>query len=190
VTSLDGVELIVAASAQFERVVRQLPADSWDRPTPSEIAVRALVEHVVVGNRLTALLLAGVDRDEARTRLTGDQLGNDPLAAVAESARRQAEAFATTPLQQPVAGPTGAVTAAAYLRFRLVDLVVHAWDLLRAARLDETLDPRIAADVVRLVEPHLDDMLTTGAYGNGPSGTLAADASAQSRLLDWFGRRP
>jgi hypothetical protein len=64
------VELIAAASAQFERVVRQLPADSWDRPTPSEIAVRALVEHVVVGNRLTALLLAGVDRDEALTRPT------------------------------------------------------------------------------------------------------------------------
>jgi hypothetical protein len=75
------------------------------------------------------------------------------------------------------------------LRFRLIDLVVHAWDLLRAARLDETLDPRIATDVALLVEPRLDDMLATGAYGNGPSGTLAADASAQNRLLDWFGRR-
>jgi hypothetical protein len=53
------VELIVAASAEFERVVRQLPADLWDRPTPSTFSVRELVEHVVVGNRFTALLLAG-----------------------------------------------------------------------------------------------------------------------------------
>jgi hypothetical protein len=35
-----------------------------------------------------------------------------------------------------------------------------------------------------------DDMLAFGAYGAGPSGTLPPDASPQSRLLDWFGRRP
>jgi uncharacterized protein (TIGR03086 family) len=184
------VELIDAASAEFERVVRQLPADSWDRPTPSQLSVRELVEHVVVGNRFTALLLAGVDRDEARNMLTDDQLGDDPVAAVVESARRQAQAFATTPPGQPVAGPRGNVTAAAFLRFRLVDLVVHAWDLLRAARLDETLDPRVVVDLMTVVEPHVDEMLAYGAYGSGPSGTLPPNASPQHRLLDSFGRRP
>jgi uncharacterized protein (TIGR03086 family) len=184
------VELIEAAAAEFERVVRHLPADSWERPTPSDISVRELIEHVVVGNRFTALLLEGVDRDEARTMLTADQLGNDPVTAVVESARRQARAFAATPLDQFVAGPNGNVLAAAYLQFRLVDLLIHAWDLLRAARLDEALDPRIVVDVMNVVEPHLDEMLAFGAYGAGPSGTLAPDASPQSRLLDWFGRRP
>jgi uncharacterized protein (TIGR03086 family) len=184
------VELIDAASAEFERVVRQLPADSWDRPTPSQLSVRELVEHVVVGNRFTALLLAGVDRDEARSTLTGDQLGGDPVAAVVESARRQAHAFATTPPGQPVAGPRGEVPAAAFLRFRLVDLVVHAWDLLRAARLDEALDERVVVDLMTVVEPHLDEMLAYGAYGSGPSGTLPPNASPQHRLLDAFGRRP
>jgi hypothetical protein len=77
--SLRDVELIEAASAEFERVVRQLPADAWDRPTPSEISVREVIEHVVVGNRFTALLLAGVDRDHAQDMLTGDQLGADPV---------------------------------------------------------------------------------------------------------------
>ena len=188
--SLRDVELIDAASAEFERVVRQLPADSWDRPTPSEVSVRELIEHIVVGNRFTALLLAGVDRDEARTMVTGDQLGGDPVAAVVESARRQAQAFAAIPPGQPVAGPQGSIPAAAFLRFRLVDLVVHAWDFLRAARLDETLDPRTVVDLMKVVEPHLDDMLAFGAYGEGPSGTLPPNASPQSRLLDWFGRRP
>src|SRR6476660_553262 len=101
-----------------------------DRPTPSTFSVRELVQHVVVGNRFTALLLAGVDRDEARTMLLGDQLGDDPVAAVVDSARLQAQAFATTPPGQLVAGPNGKIPAAAYLRLRLVDLVVHAWDLL------------------------------------------------------------
>ena len=84
----------------------------------------------------------------------------------------------------------GDIPAAAFLRFRLVDLVVHAWDLLRGARLEETLDPRVVADLVEVVEPHLGEMLAYGAYGAGPSGTLPPDASLQSRVLDWFGRRP
>jgi uncharacterized protein (TIGR03086 family) len=188
--SLRNVELIEAASAEFERVVRQLPAESWELPTPSDISVRELIAHVVFGNRFTALLLAGLDRDEARTMLTGDQLGDDPRAAVIDSARTQIRAFATTPPGRPVPGPNGNSSAAAYLRFRLVDLVVHAWDLLRAAGLDETVDPRIVVDVLDMVAPHLDEMLAFGAYGAGPSGTLPADAAPQSQLIDWFGRRP
>lgn len=186
---VQGVELIDAASLEFERVVRQLPADSWDRPTPSQISVRELVEHVVIGNRFTALLLAGVGRDEAKAVLTSDQLGHDPVAAVVESARCQAQAFAAAPSEQPVAHPNGDIPAEALLRFRLVDLVVHAWDLLRAADLDETLDPSVVVGLASLVEPHLDDMLAFGAYGEGPSGTLPRQASQQTRLLDWFGRR-
>lgn len=184
------MELIGAASAEFERVVRQLPASSWDRPTPSDVSVRELVEHVVVGNRFTALLLTGVGRDEARAMLSGDQLGDDPVAAVVDSARHQAEAFAAASSEQSVPGPNGDIPAAAFLRFRLVDLVVHAWDLLRGAQLDETLDPLVVDRLLTLVRPHLDDMLAYGAYGEGPSGTLPPEAPAQVRLLDWFGRRP
>lgn len=184
------MELTEAASAEFERVVRLLPANSWDRTTPSELSVQELVEHVVVGNRFTALLLTGVRREEAQTMIAGDQLGTDPLAAVVESSHRQTEAFAATPPEQLVPGPKGDVPAEAYLRFRLVDLVVHAWDLLRAAGLDESLDPSIVVAVSDLVEPHLDSMLAFGAYGDGPSGTLPPDTTPQTRLLDWFGRRP
>jgi uncharacterized protein (TIGR03086 family) len=185
-----AVELIAAASAEFERVVRDLPASAWHRPTPSDVSVRELVEHVVVGDRFTALLLTGVGRDEARAMLSGDPLGDDPVAAVVESARDQAEAFAAAPPDQSVPGPNGDIAAAAFLRFRLVDLVVHAWDLLRGAQLDESLDPLVVDRVLTLVKPHLVDMLAYGAYGDGPSGTLPPEAPAQVRLLDWFGRRP
>ena len=184
------MELIDAASAEFERVVRQLPAESWDHPTPCEMPVRELVQHVVVGNRFTALLLAGTDRNEARALLAGDQLGDDPLGAVMESNRRQAEAFTATSPQQLVAGPKGDVTVEAFLRFRVIDLVVHAWDLLRAAGLDERLDGRVVEDLLAFVEPHLDELIAYGAYGAGPSGTLPPDAAPQQRLLDAFGRRP
>ncbi|HEY0952255.1 TIGR03086 family metal-binding protein [Nocardioides sp.] len=184
------MELIEAASAEFERVVRQLPVDSWDLPTPSEVSVRELVEHVVVGNRFTAMLLAGVGRDEARGRLGGDQLGDDPVAAVVESALRQRDGFAAAAPGQILDGPKGDISAEEFLRFRLIDLVVHAWDLLRAAGQDETLDPQIVAGLLELVEPHVDEILAFGAYGDGPSGTLPPDADPQLRLLDMFGRRP
>jgi uncharacterized protein (TIGR03086 family) len=189
-TSVGNVALIDTASAEFERIVRRLPADSWDQSTPSQLSVRDLVEHVVVGNRLTALLLARIDRDGARASLAGDQLGDDPITAVVESADLQAQAFAATPLEQLVAGPHGDIPAAAFLRFRLVDLVVHGWDLLRGAGLNETLDRGLVVDVAAVVEPYLDEMITTGAYGAGPSGTLSPDVTPQARLLDWFGRRP
>lgn len=148
------------------------------------------MEHVVVGNRFTALLLAGVSRDDARAALAGDQLGDDPIAAVRESAASQAQAFAAAPAEQPVPFPTGDIPASAFLRFRLVDLVVHAWDLLRAAGLDETLEPAVASGLWELVEPHLDWMLAFGAYGDGPSGTVSPQAPLQTRMLDAFGRRP
>jgi uncharacterized protein (TIGR03086 family) len=184
------VELIEAASAEFERVVRQLPQDCWDRPTPSEISVRELVLHVVVGNRFTAMLLAGVDRDTARASLAEVGLGHDPVTAVVDSARQQRDAFADAVPGQLVAGPRGAIPAATFLRFRLVDLVVHAWDLLRAAGLEESLDPQVVARLLDEVEPHLDEMLGFGAYGDGPSGTVPSGAAPQWRLLDMFGRRP
>lgn len=171
-------------------MVRELPVDSWDRPTPSEISVHDLVEHVVVGNRFTAMLLAGIERHAAAASLAGYQLGEDPVVEVVESARQQSAAFAVTVPGQLVAGPRGDVTVEAFLRFRLVDLVVHAWDLLHAAQREEDLSSPVVADLVAVVEPHLDEMLAYGAYGAGPSGTLPSDASPQRRLLDWFGRRP
>jgi len=184
------MELIEAASAEFERVVRELPPDSWSRQTLVEVSVRELVEHVVIGNWLAALWLDGVGRDQARAEVDGDQLGDDPLAAVMESSARQAEAFAATEPDQIVPHPNGDISASEFLRYRLVDLVVHAWDLLRAVDLDDTLDASVVDRLWSSVEPHLPEMLAFGSYGDGPSGTLAAEQAGQVRLLDAFGRRP
>lgn len=184
------MNLIVAASAEFERVVRELPPDSWSRRTLVDVTVRELVEHVVIGNRLAAMWLDGVGRDEARAEVDGDQLGADPVAAVSESSARQAEAFAAVPPDQVVPHPNGDIPASMFLRYRLVDLVVHAWDLLRAADLDDTLDASVVRRLWSSIEPHLPEMLAFGAYGDGPSGTLGLEVPAQRRLLDAFGRRP
>ncbi|QGN33916.1 TIGR03086 family metal-binding protein [Microlunatus sp. Gsoil 973] len=184
------MDLISAASIEIERVVRQLPAASWPLPTPIGLTVRELVEHVVSGNEFTALLLAGVGRDEARAKLSGDPLADDPGRAVAESCARQAEAFAAVPPDRLIPGPGGEVPAGDFLLFRLIDLVVHGWDLLHAAGLDEALDPAVVSELWVRVEPGLPELLAYGAYGEGPSGTIGPDAPVQTRLLDALGRRP
>ena len=183
------MELIEAAGAEFQRILRLVPAEAWDLPTPSDMSVRELVGHVVSGNRLTTALLSGASREDARAARAGDLLGADPMAAVIDSSQAQASAFAATPPGRIVQGPRGEITAEDFLRFRLIDLVVHGWDLLRAAGLEETLNPSLVASLATLVEPHLDELVATGAYGDGPSGTLDADASPQTRLLDGLGRR-
>lgn len=47
------MDLTVVASAEFESVVRLLPADCWGLPTPSEMSVRDLVD--LVSGTVTAI---------------------------------------------------------------------------------------------------------------------------------------
>jgi uncharacterized protein (TIGR03086 family) len=91
---------------------------------------------------------------------------------------------ATTEFQ----GFTGTSTfEAAVGRFLCMDLVVHGWDLSRAAGLDERIDPE---DLVRVSEQALafGDMLRS-PQAFGPEVEPPADADDQTRLLAFLGRR-
>ena len=71
------------------------------------------------------------------------------------------------------------------------DVLIHTWDLARAAGLDEALDPgevaRNAAGV-EAMPPEVDQaMRDSGHYG--PRVEVPADADAQTRLLAFMGRR-
>ncbi|HEY0621319.1 MAG TPA: maleylpyruvate isomerase N-terminal domain-containing protein, partial [Kribbella sp.] len=53
------MSLLEAATAQFERIVASIPLDHWDRPTPCDLVIREVVDHVVAGNVFAVRLLAG-----------------------------------------------------------------------------------------------------------------------------------
>ena len=86
--------------------------------------------------------------------------------------------------------PAGDMPGAQLRNFRIGDLLVHQWDLARATGGDEALD----ADVVQLVWDDISPMAPViaqlGVFGDGPSGTVPADAPLHVRLLDLMGRRP
>jgi uncharacterized protein (TIGR03086 family) len=69
------------------------------------------------------------------------------------------------------------------------DVLIHTWDLARAAGLDERLD---ADEVHRGVEAiaEVDDEMMRNSGHFGPRVEVPAGASEQDRLLAFFGRQP
>jgi hypothetical protein len=110
------------------------------------------------------------------------------VGQVERSCHAQTEAFAHAHHAQMLRHPSGDIDFQTFVRFRLGDLTIHAWDVAVAADLDATLEPVLVAELWTLVEPHLEMMQAMGAYGSGASGRLAPNADAQTRLLDAFGR--
>lgn len=184
----DPVDLLAAAALTFERVVVAVPADAWDNDTPCGISVREVIDHVVAGNLFGAMLLTGVPLAIARPVLEGDHLGAEPVQAVVASCARQNAAFAATGPAFLVPHPSGDLSVQTFLRFRVGDLAVHAWDVARGAGLDETLPPPLVSGLWEMVAPHLDDMRAMGTFGEGASQDLPRDTPLQARLLDAFGR--
>lgn len=184
------VDLFAAADAQLMRIAGAVPATDWDNLTPAELTVREVVDHIVAGNIFAVRLLSGASAAEATANLDTDQLGADPLAALATSCEAQRAAFATADNDRPLHHPSGDITFDTFVRFRLGDLVVHAWDIAIGADLDPTLDPQLTDHLWAMVEPHRTEMQSMGTFGPGASNTLPPDAPAQLLLLDAFGRRP
>jgi uncharacterized protein (TIGR03086 family) len=188
--SLPPVDLIQAASAELIRIVSSAEPDSWSNNTPVGQTVREVVNHVVAGNLFAARLLSGASAADSVAGLDGDQLGDNPIAALTTSCEAQLHAFANADQSLSLHHPSGDISYDTFVRFRAGDLVVHAWDIAIGAALDPTLDPATVNALWAVVEPHVDSMREMGSYGPGASGTLPPTASPQSLLLDAFGRRP
>jgi len=95
-------------------------------------------------------------------------------------------ATAAMPLHHPQAG--GHAPADAIGMFFVGDVLIHAWDLARAARLDEALDPDEVSRMLAGLQP-MDEMLrSSGHYG--PKVTVAPDADEQTQLIAFTGRQP
>lgn len=184
------VDLFAAADAQLTRIVSSVPATSWDNLTPADLTVREVVDHIVAGNIFAVRLLSGASATEATADLDTDQLGADPLSALATSCEAQRVAFATADHNRPLHHPSGDITFETFVRFRLGELVVHAWDIAIGADLDPALDPQLTDHLWGMVKPHLTEMQSMGTFGPGASNTLPPDAPTQAYLLDAFGRRP
>jgi len=184
----DIAELHAQALDATGRIVRGVPADRWHAATPcTDWDARALVNHVVAGNLWAAELAAGGTIDGVGTRLDGDLLGDDPAAAYAESAAAAAAVFRRPgALDAPCAVSYGPVPGSVYAGHRILDVLVHGWDLAVATGQHYALDPKLMQACLQIIEPQLEAFRDAGALG--PEVTVPADASEQTRFLALLGR--
>jgi uncharacterized protein (TIGR03086 family) len=185
------------ARAEAERRLDAVGPDQWNLSTPcTDWTVFDIARHLVVGNKMAALLVTGAGRDDTLAHLKAWHQADGALepaaliAAFRTSADEQAEALRQPGvLELTVHHPVGDIPGAQLLRFRVGDMTLHAWDLARAIGADERLDPELADDVYTSMLPMAPFIGTLGMFGSGPSGDVDEGAAVQARLLDLSGRR-
>ena len=170
-------------------IVAGVPAARLDDASVCEgWSVRELLNHVVSGNWWVPELVSGQTIADVGDRLDGDLLGADHAAAYRASADAAAAAFQQAGgMERPVAVSYGPVPGAVYCGHRLIDVLVHGWDLARSTRQDATLDPDLVQACWEVVEPELEGFEASGAFGTRIN--VPADADPQTRLLAALGRR-
>jgi uncharacterized protein (TIGR03086 family) len=172
-------------AAQFTQRVEAVPHDAWENPAPCEGWVaRDVVRHLVEWVPSFLSTYAGLDLPALPS------VDVDPVAAwiALDDAVREALDDPEVALREfDMRGTTHTVEHAIDM-FISGDLVVHTWDLARAAGLDETLDADEVHALLVEMEP-IDEMLRqSGHYG--PRVVVPDDADEQTRLIAFTGRRP
>jgi uncharacterized protein (TIGR03086 family) len=113
------------------------------------------------------------------------QLGDDAVEAWTTTGAAQVAAFREPgALSRPVDHPLGELTGEGFLRFRIFDISIHAWDLARAIGVDDELAPALVDAVLSIVEAGPPGM----GFGIEPVGGDQPGASPQARLLALTGR--
>jgi uncharacterized protein (TIGR03086 family) len=128
------VALHSQAVAEWLEVVRAVPDDAWDRPTPcSDWDVRALVNHVVGEQLWVPPLMEGATIEQVGDRFDGDLLERGAVTAAELAAKGATAAFeAPGALDRTVALSFGDTAAAEYGWQLTADHLVHTWDLAAA----------------------------------------------------------
>ena len=191
---MELLEALDRAADGFSQRLRAAPDDAWTNPTPcTDWDVRALVAHVIGGNRLAVGILGGAPHEEVLGELQrlGVVVGDDIVGSYEQSAADQRAAFRRAgALDGTVNHVIGDIPAPMLLGFRVADLLVHSWDLARGLGVDDTLDPEVVEVVWAFAAPMSRGMKASGRFGEGASGTVGDDTPLQDRVLDLHGRRP
>jgi uncharacterized protein (TIGR03086 family) len=169
-------------AGRFADTVASVPADGWDNATPCEDwTARDLVRHVVDSQNLFLGLVG-------RPPVSAPSVDDDPVAAwTTTSGVIQAD------LEDPVAASTefdGFFGRTAFSdavdRFLCMDLVVHRWDLARAAGVDTTIPPEDVTMVMERAALMGDALRSPGAFALAIEPPPGADAQAD--MLAFLGR--
>lgn len=163
----------------FAAKIEAVPPDRWTARSPCEgWTARDVVRHV---SETPGLFLGFVGQELG-------ELPDDPAEAFAVS-RGRVLAGLTDPqiAGAEYEGFMGRMTFAEGIdRFINFDLVVHGWDLARAAGLDDRIAPEDLDRIEEASKGFGDAMRSPGAFG--PAIDPPPDADRQARVLAFLGR--
>jgi uncharacterized protein (TIGR03086 family) len=179
------------ALASTRAYVAGVKPDQWHDTTPcSDYDVRALVNHIVSGNFWVVPLVDGKSITDVGDVYDGDVLGDDPLATYDRSAEEAAAAFnAPGAMEASVGVSYGPVPGEIYAGHRIIDVLIHGWDLAKATNPNThvALEPELVEACLQVVEPQADLLRGSGMFATDVE--VPAGADPQTRLLALLGRR-
>ena len=135
-----------------------------------------------------SLLLEGADGADLAARRDDDHLGPDPTSSLSANLSALAEAIHRPgALDGTVRHPRGELPAAWIPFMAAEELLVHGWDIARAADGDAAIDDELAAWVLPLLEEIVPRFRAAGIF-RPPATEPVAGTTPGERLLHLTGR--
>lgn len=186
----DNRDLHERAVAYFGKLVENITDGQWTDSTPcSDWDVKALVDHVTVGNKYFGAAARG---EKASFEQLVAELPSDRKAAFAESAKLVGESFNSEGVNdRMVELPFGTMPAQVAIGIHFVDVVVHAWDLSRATGQASEVPQDLVEQAWNITQLFPETPELRGPGGPfGPRVDVPEDAPALDRLVAFLGRHP
>ena len=178
------IDRLAAAVPVTGRLVEAIEPEQWALPTPCpDWTVLGVVNHLVVGHLRFTAAVAG-DAPPAEPEV----LGADPAGAYRSTADAMLAAFRSDgALERTVTVPAGSFPGVVACELRVVEALVHGWDVARATTLhlefpDDLVEESIAFSRVQVTR------LPPGRTPFGPPHPVSDDAPPLDRLAALLGR--
>jgi uncharacterized protein (TIGR03086 family) len=172
---MDVIDLLRRANSSTAAVVERVPENLLDAPTPcARWTIRDIVEHMA-GN--SHHMLERIDR-----KSTADDFAalNTIVLDAYDDPEVQARKFELAGIE---------LSGRDAVAVNFADVLVHGWDIARAAGLDVSLDDDLCTAAFRVTSRFPENL-------RGPDGAfdharpIPDDAPVQQRLLAYLGRDP
>ncbi|MEO3785131.1 TIGR03086 family metal-binding protein [Actinocorallia sp. B10E7] len=171
----------------FEGVVVGVPENAWSLPSPCEGWTAGDLLGHVIGGQLEIIALVGREEPPDAADAPGRLVGPDPVASWRRARAACAAALTPEALATPIPfGGFGELPLRDLLDTYVLELLVHAWDLARAAGLPVRLDPDLVHRASATAQVIGTTMRKEGLLG--PALTPPRGAGELTRLLAFLGR--
>ncbi|MEV4252596.1 TIGR03086 family metal-binding protein [Spirillospora sp. NPDC049652] len=189
--AIEGRSWFGPATEAVVGIVRQVPGDRLDAPTPcSDWDVRTVVNHVIFWNGRAAGAAAkaeptGPDEDHDFTAEPGwaDRFAEQAAATV--RAWQDPDAWTGT---TSLSGTGPGMPAPVIGGMMVGECVLHGWDIAAALGIDPRFDPALVEFCYRSLSSIADMGRQYGAFG--PEVAVPEDAPLLDRLIGLSGRDP